>query len=475
MIIRLGVGQAERRARESTARVGAVWLAALAATAILLSAGDARAIPAFSRKYGTSCQTCHVIFPKLTPFGEAFRRNGFRFPGADQDYVKVEQIPLGQEAYKKVFPHAVWPGFLPGGVPIAFGLNGFAQIIPDKNSGAGQANDNTIFTLQHLVDEAHIWAGGSFSERITFFGELTFGSDGTLDLELGSVHFNDWFGLNHALNLTVGRFRSNLTSWGAHSSYLADTMVPTVPVTGLYGAKSDSWNLLNPFNGLELNGMFVGRVYYAVGINGGTNIDIRPTENAYAHLGFKIGGYRLDGENATVANPMRPWEDTAITVDGWFYYSASHFQNSMDASQDDRGIAYGGNIRAQWRSLELNAGAWQERHNHALVDGTEAIATTQYDELSYVALPWLVPALRVEYVRLNTGADGPIFWDLKIIPGIAALVTPNLKLVLKGQVEMARGAPDGGWGPAGGFAMPSMPDKFNGEIETLTLAVAYAY
>jgi hypothetical protein len=43
-------------------------------------APPAAAIPVFARKYGTSCQTCHTIYPKLTPFGEAFRRNGFRFP-----------------------------------------------------------------------------------------------------------------------------------------------------------------------------------------------------------------------------------------------------------------------------------------------------------------------------------------------------------------------------------------------------------
>ena len=27
------------------------------------------AIPAFARKYGTSCLTCHSVYPRLTPFG----------------------------------------------------------------------------------------------------------------------------------------------------------------------------------------------------------------------------------------------------------------------------------------------------------------------------------------------------------------------------------------------------------------------
>ena len=42
------------------------------------------AVPVFSRKYQTSCQTCHTIFPKLNPFGQAFRLNGYRMP-AERD------------------------------------------------------------------------------------------------------------------------------------------------------------------------------------------------------------------------------------------------------------------------------------------------------------------------------------------------------------------------------------------------------
>src|SRR5205814_2868937 len=90
---------------------------------LILSTSVAQAVPAFARKYGTSCQTCHVIFPKLTPFGEAFRRNGFKFPGRDEDFIKQEMVPMGQEAYRQVFPEAVWPGVLPGSPPLALGFN----------------------------------------------------------------------------------------------------------------------------------------------------------------------------------------------------------------------------------------------------------------------------------------------------------------------------------------------------------------
>ena len=92
----------------------------LAALALILAA-PARAIPAFARKYGTSCLTCHTVYPKLTPFGEAFRRNGYRFPGVDSDYVKQETVPLGQEQNKKTFPDSVWPASLPSSLPVAIG------------------------------------------------------------------------------------------------------------------------------------------------------------------------------------------------------------------------------------------------------------------------------------------------------------------------------------------------------------------
>ena len=76
---------------------------------VIGSAARAWAIPAFARKYKTSCVTCHTIFPKLTPFGEQFRRNGYRFPGVDSDAIKAEPIELGTDEQKKMFPDSVWP------------------------------------------------------------------------------------------------------------------------------------------------------------------------------------------------------------------------------------------------------------------------------------------------------------------------------------------------------------------------------
>ena len=39
-----------------------------------VSVPRAQAIPAFSRKYQTSCSTCHNNFPELNDFGVAFKK-----------------------------------------------------------------------------------------------------------------------------------------------------------------------------------------------------------------------------------------------------------------------------------------------------------------------------------------------------------------------------------------------------------------
>jgi len=65
---------------------------------ILLAAAIApptSAIPAFARKYGAQCSVCHDIYPKLNPFGRAFKEAGFVFPGEAVDWKKtIEKVPV---------------------------------------------------------------------------------------------------------------------------------------------------------------------------------------------------------------------------------------------------------------------------------------------------------------------------------------------------------------------------------------------
>jgi len=455
--------------------MGRSWLraASLVAVGVLsLWACDARALPAFARKYETSCQTCHVVYPKLTPFGEAFRRNGYRFPGVDADVTKQPAIPMGQEAAQKTFPKTSWPDWIMNSVPLAVGFNGSATTHP-TDSSAARADNGTGLALQDLVEEGHLWAGGSFTEHTTFFAELTVSPDGA-EVERATVLFNDLFFRDHALDLWVGREFATLTSFGPHSTYLGDTLIAPLNVAGLFGATTDTWNVVDAMNSVQLAGTLFGRLDYGLGLSAGVHGDVRPAEDWFAHLGYKLGGMRLDGEGGGIENPLRPWEESAVALDVWVYHSGSTFNNAGGDLQYDSALAYGAQVRAQWRSLELDYGVYQESHTHAMADGTGATALAQYGELSYVVFPWLVPAIRFEYSGLNGGGLTPNDW--RLIPGVAAAVFPNLKLVLRAQFELALGtAPGAGWGPAGGFAAPGSDTTVLGELENITLGMAYAF
>jgi hypothetical protein len=416
------------------------------ASLAVLTPSSARAIPAFARKYGTSCLTCHSVYPKLTPFGEAFRRNGYRFPGIDSDYVKQEQVALGQEANKKTFPNSVWPASIPGSIPIAIGFNGQAFAYPDKHASVPRQNNGTQFSLDDLVAEGHVWVGAALDDKITLWGEVTF-ADGGADVEHAQVLFNDLVGPKHGINLVVGRGFPTLTSFGPHSSYLGDALITTVPVTAIYGVSTDPFTLVDNYNGAELNGVFAGYLDWSAGVSTGKNSfgGRFNSENAYAHLGYKLGGLRLDGEGTQgPKDAMRPWAETALTVDVFGYHGREHFAvpgSSPAESTGDTTRTFGVTARGQAGSAELNAGWYTQRHDRGTSTLAKVDADVEWGELSYVVFPWMVPAVRVERIGLKP-SDGSNVNDVHLMPGVAFLVRPNVKAVLVGNIELAKGFPN---------------------------------
>ncbi|HUV95851.1 MAG TPA: hypothetical protein VMV98_00135, partial [Acidobacteriaceae bacterium] len=55
---------------------------------IMLMPQPGQAIPAFARKYGVKCYTCHTIPPALNKNGYMFKRLGYRMPPDEMDGTK---------------------------------------------------------------------------------------------------------------------------------------------------------------------------------------------------------------------------------------------------------------------------------------------------------------------------------------------------------------------------------------------------
>jgi len=494
------------------------WLPALVAAAVaalmyFAVADEARAVPSFARKYQTSCQTCHTVFPVLNPFGEAFRRNGYRFPSqngsVDSDAEKAPTIALGQEEYKKTFPDSVWPDKIVEAIPLSVMLNGNVPInLP--GSAAETAAGNT-FTWSGIEAEMHLYGAGAFNDTVTYMTQLTLESNagspaGTFDIETAYVLWNDIVGPRHLLNLWVGRlWAPQLTSFGLHSSYLNDTVMPAVTVAGLYNPSASFALGQGHTDGAELNGIAAHRLDYALGwvaSSNATGLTLPNAEDVYAHIGVKSGGVALDGEGKygpNVPDPRKPWAEKSITFDLFAYHGIERLDNGTGTvaggtatplQQDDRFNALGAVIHGQVGSLVLMAGVQMERHDRPYTgaaaianpaggvipgapDFTSATAVLEYDEIDYVVWPWFVPGVRTEFT--NTTVEGAAEAQLlRVIPGIAMLARPNIKGVLTGDLEWGKNLPTvGSWAPAGGLVVPTSVAKFEAEQINATVAVAF--
>ncbi len=176
---------------------------------VLKPAPKAFAIPAFARKYQTSCSTCHNNFPELNDFGEAFKKNGFKFPKDDETFVKEPPVLLGAEAQRENFPNVIYPGEIPGTIPISFRFLGFGSYNNKRPLSAGVVPRTDLF----IPDTVVLIGAGSFGKNLSFWVDDDIsveGSGAEGGLGDGYLKVNDlghYIGLpKDALNLRFGQF-----------------------------------------------------------------------------------------------------------------------------------------------------------------------------------------------------------------------------------------------------------------------------
>src|SRR5579859_7272175 len=70
------------------------WMGVVVSVWGILGNSRAMAITSYARQTGLPCSSCHTIPPELTPFGRAFKLNGYTMTGMPQITAK----PTHQEA-----------------------------------------------------------------------------------------------------------------------------------------------------------------------------------------------------------------------------------------------------------------------------------------------------------------------------------------------------------------------------------------
>ena len=274
------------------------WIVAAAVAFLIVPAKSADAVPVFARKYQTSCQTCHIVFPKLNAFGEAFRLRGYRMPGETADMVKEPPVSLGAPAYKRLWPQSIWPGEISSSVPLAVNVKmAYVNTSTLNEDGTTTSVNNDL----QFPQEVNLFGAGTLGDHVSYLAEVTFGanSDGsiTTDLEHARIQFDSPFGPEDLFHFRLGKFAPNLFD-GFQEMWIStdapiDSLFNYDPIgvnggTGLGadGRTPNSISLPGSIQGIEGYGMIPHRALWVAGLANGVGPSATDTTG------------RFDGNNA---------------------------------------------------------------------------------------------------------------------------------------------------------------------------------
>lgn len=441
---------------------------AVAILVLLILTESAVALPAFARKYQTSCVTCHESFPRLNAVGEAFRLNGFKFVD-DELYVKEEPLELGDEAYKRLWPkQAIWPSDIPGIPPLSFSMNSRF----DYDVG-GSKDARTNF---NFPSEVKIFGAGTFGENISFFVELGFeqgggghgghggdGDEGGVETEIeGWVQFEDLFGPENMFNLRVGSV--GMQEFGLFTArdhnrltlnpYLYSSWAFPVPdehlVEDIFGGgavvQANAFTIHGQ-PGIEMNG-FGKRWRYAVGVvNGNGSVsDDNSEKDLYLQLAYKFGGRSFDGTSSKDSSAMgggaEPWQDNSVTLSLFGYKGTGTIKVAGQEREDDF-WRIGPGLRWKHNDFALNVGYIFGRNEdpYGPLGSKSVNSESWFIEGEYFVLPWLITTARYEGLSLDLDSGIPALFiqpnqdRQRLILSAKALIRANLSLIVEARIN----------------------------------------
>lgn len=389
-----------------------------------LAVEEAGAVPSFARKYETSCSTCHYAFPKLNAFGKAFNNNGFRYPeGQDPEMTKEDPVSLGSEAYRRVWPDAIWPTDIAGTSPVSFHAIGRFLYF--------EGDQMTTFEIPH---ELEVLFAGTFDDRLSYFGEVELEHESELAYEfmlqydaspgahirLGSV----------GLRATPEHYRLTKEHYNVED---LKNQSGTWRLRDGAGGGAELWGALNGAQGK-------GGATYSVGIGNGQNdadnFDLNKRKDVFARATYKIGGLGETGGTGSEGS-----EESAFYVDnsvraGAFVHSGVAVD---DDGEEDEFAVYGGDIDLWYDRLIVTAAGMAMRSDYM---GKERDSFAAFGEGNFVFYPWLIGYARYEYTDKDVDDDKDAVTTA--IPAVVAMVRANVKCSAEYKIPLDSASKDTG-------------------------------
>ena len=212
-------------------------LAIFLSSFVTVSSQPGYAIPAFARKYGLPCSACHIGWPILNVFGQAFRDNGYQL-GNDRD------SPIFQNP-------SYWP--ITFRVTPQWHLESQSKVAIDPAPGV-TGGEQTVTTHGFDLSGLDIWTAGTLYKNISFSVLPSMGEGDTFHFENAWVRFDNL--LNSPwLNVKLGKFELDsllsekrfLTLSGVGGAWFNYHFLPVGDINGFGGIGDNQV-------GLELSG-----------------------------------------------------------------------------------------------------------------------------------------------------------------------------------------------------------------------------
>lgn len=335
----------------------------LGLTFVGLFASEAEAIPAFARKYGTPCSTCHSAWPMLNSMGREFKENGYKFQ-RDEEPENIISDFLQLDGY----------------IPVAAIV--VSRPYDKKESGSDKLR---------AIHEVELMAAGVVYKDVSVFFELEAEDETGFEVEVPTA-FLTYHPFEY-LNLQL--------AWGGAFvsdpyDILADrrlTRGRNKVIDNRFGGADNNGRIRDARQSVSIYGRLLDRMlFYSVGysavpgnaegedpgtFNGRLAVDVMPE--------LTIGAFGMVGECQTTA--------TNCSRD-------RNFQRIGFDVRADIAVPMG-NLRLQGAYVH----AKDDRDTTGKDDNdawfVEGIYIIQGDD----DRPWIVPSVRFDYSEQNDGAD----------------------------------------------------------------------
>ncbi len=360
---------------------------------------NSSAVPSFSRKYQTSCYTCHSGFPNRNAFGEAFKNNGYRWPGGEEeDHSKQEQTKMGGEGWKKIFPESPWPTDIPGFAPFSLYVTGPLVNYADQvKTSTGKVTTQQTFYQGGPID-ARILFGGTIGENIGVVGAFE-------GFAANSVRTNLRATWSFAPGVNIG-FGNGFSAWTGAAS-------PISVYTSIFPTSGTSTEL-NYVTGKEGGFNLIAGVASATTSTATIpNIDSNKIDDTrYVRAKYKLfGAGLLSGAGGVYGNDYIGL-DNSLAIGAGFVSAGN---GVLSSNYKGETFVYGADIAGNYGNLTAGVAYTKDsdlKLNNYAVDA------------GYYVYPWLLT--RVRYA--NLGVAGVDQNNPTVTPSVTAWLRANVSL-----------------------------------------------